>query len=89
MFRKPDCLNPQEPVTLGVLHRQGFLGVESIQMGQCLVLTIRGDTKDEAIKTAQAACKDKLLVNDVPDYYVIAGIKELDGSTSAQSSMTG
>lgn len=76
-FRKPTCLNPEEPTTLTALHSLGFTQIDGIRMGGCFVLKIIGVPDATCARTiAEQAC-DKLLVNAVTNQYQIEGVEEV------------
>ena len=79
-FRKPACLNPEEPTTLKALHQLRFAQIGSIQMGGCFVLTINALDSATAEKIARDAC-EKFLVNPVTNQFNVEGTVEVQATS--------
>ncbi len=67
---RPSILDPQGKTTHHALENLGFDGVERVRIGKLVEMWIDERTREDAERTAQAAC-ERLLANPVMEDFEI------------------
>ncbi|WP_457560239.1 phosphoribosylformylglycinamidine synthase subunit PurS [Caminibacter sp.] len=67
---KKGVLDPQGKAVLHALQTLGFKNVEDVRVGKQIIINIKTDSKEEALKEAEEMAKE-LLANPVIENYEI------------------
>ena len=75
---RPGLLDPQGKAIHGALHSLGWEEVGDVRVGKVIYLELDADSRESAVRTAEAMCR-KLLANPVTEDFTVSLAGELTG----------